>query len=98
MEQGDSIIKRDPRIGRARTTNTPGGAQVRITFRETLPAYRVRLRRDYIELLISESEESAPSKPSTKEAKPTRDSKDPKDGAKLGPKNTLAAKSIPAKH
>ena len=98
MEQGDSIIKRDPRIGRARTTNTPGGAQVRITFRETLPAYRVRLRRDYIELLISESEESAPSKPTTKDAKATRDSKDAKDGAKLGPKTTLAAKSIPAKH
>ncbi len=100
MEQGDSIIKRDPRIGRARTTNTPGGAQVRITFRETLPAYRVRLRRDYIELLISASEEPASGKPSSKEGKPAKDAKDAKDikeGAKDGAKTTLAAKSIPAK-
>jgi hypothetical protein len=82
MEQGNAIIKRDPRVGRARTTNTPGGAQVRITFRETLPGYRVRLRRDYIELLISAPEEK-PAK-----ALPQKD-------AKEAPKP--AQKSIPAK-
>jgi len=68
MEQGAAIAKRDARIGRARTTNTPGGAQVRITFRETLPGYRVRLRRDYVELLISTSTETA-KKPSAKSTK-----------------------------
>ena len=103
MEQGDAIIKRDPRIGRARTTNTPGGAQVRITFRETLPSYRVRLRRDYIELLISASEESESKKPSGKDAKDasaksSKDAKDSKDGAKLAVKTTVTSKSIPAKH
>ncbi|HEV8548458.1 MAG TPA: PilZ domain-containing protein [Polyangiaceae bacterium] len=69
MEEGTSITKRDPRVGRARTTNIPGGAQVRITFRESLPAYRVRLRRDYIELLFSAPEEPAAKKPAAKDDK-----------------------------
>jgi hypothetical protein len=76
MEEGGPIAKRDSRIGRARTTNTPGGAQVRITFRETLPAYRVRLRRDYVEILISAAEEPAAKKTSAKDAKDTKDTKD----------------------
>jgi hypothetical protein len=98
MEQGDGIMKRDPRIGRARTTNTPGGAQVRITFRETLPAYRVRLRRDYIELLISAPEEPVSSKPSSRDGKSAKEAKAGKDSAKLAAKTTLAARSIPARH
>ena len=53
MEQGGGIAKRDTRFARVRTTNTPGGAQVRVAFKSTVPAYRVRLRQDYIELLIS---------------------------------------------
>ena len=90
MEQGAAIAKRDTRIGRARTTNTPGGAQVRITFRETLPGYRVRLRRDYVEVLISAPEETAkkpdvkkPEAKSTKEAaKPTANAASAKSSAK----------------
>jgi hypothetical protein len=57
MEQGAGLAKRDKRFARVRTTNTPGGAQVRIAFNGTVPAYRVRLRRDYVELLISATEE-----------------------------------------
>jgi len=57
MEQGDGLAKRDPRIARVRTTNTPGGAQIRMTFKESVPAYRVRLRRDVVELLVSAPEE-----------------------------------------
>jgi hypothetical protein len=57
MEQGAALAKRDPRIARVRTTNTPGGAQVRMTFKDGVPAYRVRLRRDFVELLISAPEE-----------------------------------------
>jgi hypothetical protein len=93
MESGDAIIKRDPRIGRARTTNTPGGAQVRITFRDTLPSYRVRLRRDYIELLISAPEETPAKKTDAKDAKV---SKDAKSSAKTGEKASTASKAIPA--
>jgi hypothetical protein len=89
MESGDAIIKRDPRIGRARTTNTPGGAQVRITFRDTLPGYRVRLRRDYIELLISAPEETPAKKADAKDAKLSKD-------AKSGGKALVAPKAIPA--
>jgi hypothetical protein len=91
MEHGDALTKRDPRVGRARTTNTPGGAQLRITFHDTLPAYRVRLRRDYIEVLISAPEET-PAKKDGKEAK------DVKSASKPAAKPELASKSIPAKH
>jgi hypothetical protein len=68
MEQGAGLAKRDSRFARVRTTNTPGGAQVRIAFNGTVPAYRVRLRRDYIELLISAAEASKDKQLPTKEA------------------------------
>jgi hypothetical protein len=78
MEQGGGIAKRDTRFARVRTTNTPGGAQVRIAFKSTVPAYRVRLRQDYVELLISADETKdakakdakAPAKPPAAKAKP----------------------------
>lgn len=53
MESGTAIQQRDARIAKVRTTNTPGGAQLRVGFRSAVPAYRVRLRRDYLEILIS---------------------------------------------
>jgi hypothetical protein len=56
MESGAAIGQRDARIAKLRTTNTPGGAQLRVSFRNAVPAYRVRLRRDYLELLISSPE------------------------------------------
>jgi hypothetical protein len=77
MEQGGPIAKREPRIARIRTTNTPGGAQVRIAFQGSVPGYRVRLRRDYIELLISAQEEK-PKKAAAKDA-PASSAKDAKD-------------------
>jgi len=89
MEQGAAIVKRDTRVGRARTTNTPGGAQIRITFRETLPGYRVRLRRDYVELLISSPEESAAKKTV---AKDTKEAPKPATNPKAIPAAKVAAK------
>jgi hypothetical protein len=53
MESGTAIGQRDTRIAKLRTTNTPGGAQLRVSFKSSVPAYRVRLRRDYLEILIS---------------------------------------------
>jgi hypothetical protein len=66
MEQGNGIAKRDARFARVRTTNTPDGAQLRVAFNGTVPAYRVRLRRDYVELLVSAAEESKDKKSSKK--------------------------------
>jgi hypothetical protein len=66
MEQGAAIAKRDARISRIRTTNIPGGAQLRIAFRDGVPGYRVRLRRDYLELLISAPEEKPKAATKTK--------------------------------
>jgi hypothetical protein len=85
MEQGDGIAKRDARFARVRTTNTPGGAQLRVAFKSTVPGYRVRLRRDYIELLVSADE--------SKDKKgPAKAEKAEKPAAKPAPKAKAAAK------
>ena len=89
MEQGAGLAKRDTRLARVRTTNTPGGAQVRIAFKSSVPAYRVRLRRDYIELLISGTEESkdkpkAAAKEATKPAATKPAAAKAKPAAKIG--------------
>jgi hypothetical protein len=69
MEKGTAIARRDSRIARIRTTNTPGGAQIHLTFKENAPAYRVRLRRDQVELFISAPEKTATKSTSTKSRK-----------------------------
>ena len=56
MEEGAGISKRDPRIARVRTVNTPNGAQVTFQFKDGVPAYKARLRRDFVEFLIGVSE------------------------------------------
>jgi hypothetical protein len=59
MEAAAGIAKRDERIARVRASNTGAGAQVSFRFKDGTPAYRVRLRRDYIEFLISAPEKKA---------------------------------------
>jgi hypothetical protein len=59
MEQGGGIAKRDPRIARVRTVNTPNGAQITFQFKDGVPAYRARLRRDFVEFLIGAPEKKA---------------------------------------
>ncbi len=56
MERGDGISKRDPRIARVRTVNTPNGAQITFQFKDGVPSYRTRLRRDYVEVLLGAPE------------------------------------------
>jgi hypothetical protein len=56
MEQGAGIAKRDPRIARVRTVNTPNGAQITFQFKDGVPAYKARLRRDFVEFLIGAGE------------------------------------------
>lgn len=70
MEAPGGIVKRDPRIARIRAVNTPNGAQISFRFKDSVPTYRVRLRRDYVEFLISE-----PSKEAARGSKNGRDSK-----------------------
>ncbi|MET0792498.1 MAG: PilZ domain-containing protein [Polyangiaceae bacterium] len=70
MEQGASIAKRDTRISSVHTSNRTEGAEVAFRFRESIPAYRVRLRRDYVEILIGQGE--------VKEGKDAKDAKSSK--------------------
>ncbi|MGC4095149.1 MAG: PilZ domain-containing protein [Polyangiaceae bacterium] len=57
MEAAAGIAKRDERIARVRSNNGGGGAQLSFRFKDEVPSYRVRLRKDYVEILLS-----APSK------------------------------------
>jgi PilZ domain len=59
MEQGSALAKRDPRIMRVRTVNTPNGAQITFQFKDGVPAYKARLRRDFVEFLIGAPDKSA---------------------------------------
>jgi hypothetical protein len=67
MEAGKQISKRDERIARVRTNNGSSGAQVTFEFRDGVPAYRVRLRKDYVEFLISAADPKAAPAPQKKE-------------------------------
>lgn len=69
MEQGAAIAKRDPRIARVRTVNTPNGAQITVQFKDGVPAYRARLRRDFIEILLGVSEPKKVEKPAAEPKK-----------------------------
>ena len=64
MESGDAIEKRDKRIAHVRTRNGTSGALVSFQFRDGVPGYRVRLRRDFVEILISSAEEQGGAQPS----------------------------------
>jgi hypothetical protein len=59
LESGRSIEKRDRRIAVAKASNTARGASIHFEFRGPVPAYRVRLKKDYVEFLISAPEEVA---------------------------------------
>jgi hypothetical protein len=52
MEAPGGIAKRDKRIVKVTSQNTTAGARVSFKFREGVPAYRVRLRKDFVEFLI----------------------------------------------
>lgn len=58
MESGKTIQKRDKRIVAVSTSNGPQGATVKFEFRGSVPPYRVRLRQDFVEFLISAPEDT----------------------------------------
>jgi len=92
MEQGAGIAKRDSRIARVRTVNTPGGAQITFQFKDGVPAYKARLRRDFVEFLIGASD-----KPEKAE-KPEKADKSPKSVPAALPSAKEKTKSKAAKH
>jgi len=58
MESGKAIQKRDKRIMAVETNNNARGATVKFEFRGPVPPYRVRLRQDFVEFLVSAPEET----------------------------------------
>ncbi len=55
LDSGNSIARRDSRIAKVSTQHGPQGTRVSFRFRDEIPAYKVRLRRDAVEFLISSS-------------------------------------------
>jgi hypothetical protein len=54
LESGAAIAKRDGRVAKVTTKNGGDGARVSLRFRSGIPAYKARLRDDYLEIFISE--------------------------------------------
>jgi hypothetical protein len=87
MESGKPIERRDSRIARVKTRNASSGGQVAFQFKDGVPGYRVRLRKDYVEFLISAAKGSnystAPKKSTQPAArKAARDKSAPKNAKK----------------
>lgn len=84
MENGSAIAKRDKRIARVRTHSNEAGAELTFQFRDGIPAYRVRLRKDFVEVLVSAEESkkdrgkasASSSKNSAKSSKKTSSKRD----------------------
>ena len=53
MESGTAIARRDARIAKVTTKNGSEGARISFRFRSDIPAYKVRLRNDFVEFFIS---------------------------------------------
>ncbi len=56
VENGDAIARGDERIARVATANGGEGARISFRFRDGVPPYRVRLRKDFVEFSISAPE------------------------------------------
>jgi hypothetical protein len=56
MESGTAISKRDPRIAKVTTKNGTDGTRVSFRFRSDIPAYKVRLKQDFVEFFISSND------------------------------------------
>jgi hypothetical protein len=85
MESALGIKERDKRIARVQTKNLGSGAQITFQFRNGVPGYRVRLRKDYVEFLISADEKSA-TQASEPESGGTRKSSKAKETARADSK------------
>ncbi len=53
MESTKSIMKADTRIARVKSKNSSSGAEISFQFKDGIPGYKVRLRKDYVEFFIS---------------------------------------------
>jgi hypothetical protein len=86
MESADGILKRDERIARVKTKNGTAGAEVSFQFKDGIPGYKVRLKKDSVEFLIS-----AANKGGGGQATPSSTG-----GAKKASKKTASAKKAGA--
>lgn len=93
MESPDGIKERDSRIARVKTQNGTNGAEISFQFKDGIPGYKVRLKKDYVEFLISSAgksgDKAVSSTGSTKKASKKTASA---DHAKKATKKTASAK------
>jgi hypothetical protein len=53
MESTKAITDRDSRIAKVKAKNSSSGAEITFQFKDGIPGYKVRLRKDYVEFFIS---------------------------------------------
>lgn len=58
LESPSGFVKRDPRFSKISSTQSSDGAKIIWQFKEDAPAFRVRLRKSAVEILISEGKSS----------------------------------------
>lgn len=58
MESPKGFVSRDPRFAKISAQSTTEGVKLTWTFKEEVPGYRVRLRKNNVEVLISEGAKS----------------------------------------
>ena len=89
MEAPDGIMQRDSRIARVKTKNGSSGAEISFQFKDGIPGYKVRLKKDSVEFLISSPTKKGEATPSSTggHAKTAK-----KSGEKKATKKTASAK------
>lgn len=53
VESASTMTRRDDRIAKVGLTNTGEGAKISVRFHRAIPPYKVRLKKDYVEIFIS---------------------------------------------
>jgi PilZ domain len=97
MESPKGIMKRDSRIAKVRTQNSSSGAEISFQFKDGIPAYRVRLKKDYVEFLVSAAGKGGKATASSTGGHKKHHKKHSKSGSKASKASTGGKKSAKKK-
>jgi len=92
MESAKGIERRDSRIARVKTRNGTSGAEISFQFKDGIPGYRVRLKKDYVEFLISAPGKGSKGVSSTGGSKAKKASKKSKGSSTKAKKASTSSK------
>lgn len=56
MESPNAIMQRDSRVARVKTKNSTSGAEISFQFKDGIPGYKVRVKKDSVEFFLSSAD------------------------------------------